>query len=109
MRYYYEDKWVKIIHGDCREILPCLDCKVDLVLTSPPYGDMYFGYDIDGWVKLMSDTIPKAETALSGGGKLVINVNNYITSRKAGWDKRQVIPLTMYIQQICKLNYQDEI
>lgn len=38
MKYYYEDKWVKIFHGDCREILPTLDCKVDLVLTDPPYG-----------------------------------------------------------------------
>jgi DNA modification methylase len=37
MKYYYEDKWVKIIHGDCREILPQLDVKVDLVLTDPPY------------------------------------------------------------------------
>jgi DNA modification methylase len=35
---YYEDKWVKIFHGDCREILPSLDVKVDLVLTDPPYG-----------------------------------------------------------------------
>lgn len=37
MKYYYEDKWVKIIHGDCREVLPQLDVKVDLVLTDPPY------------------------------------------------------------------------
>jgi len=37
MKYYYEDKWVKIIHGDCREILPTLDVKVDLVMTSPPF------------------------------------------------------------------------
>jgi site-specific DNA-methyltransferase (adenine-specific) len=35
---FYEDKWVKIFHGDCREILPTLDVKVDLVLTDPPYG-----------------------------------------------------------------------
>jgi site-specific DNA-methyltransferase (adenine-specific) len=35
---YYQDKWVKIYHGDCREILPQLDVKVDLVLTDPPYG-----------------------------------------------------------------------
>jgi site-specific DNA-methyltransferase (adenine-specific) len=34
---YYEDKWVKIFLGDCREILPQLDVKVDLVLTDPPY------------------------------------------------------------------------
>ena len=35
--YYYQDKWVTIYHGDCREILPELP-KVDLVLTDPPYG-----------------------------------------------------------------------
>lgn len=37
MKYYYEDKWVTIYHGDCREILPQLDVKVDLVVTSPPF------------------------------------------------------------------------
>ena len=47
MKYYYEDKWVKIIHGDCREILPSLDVKVDLVLTSPPYDNLreYGGHE----------------------------------------------------------------
>jgi len=34
---YYQDEWVTIYHGDCREILPQLP-KVDLVLTDPPYG-----------------------------------------------------------------------
>lgn len=38
MKPYYQDKWVTIYHGDCREILPTLDIKVDLVLTDPPYG-----------------------------------------------------------------------
>ena len=37
MTPYYQDKWVTIYHGDCREILPSLP-KVDLVLTDPPYG-----------------------------------------------------------------------
>lgn len=37
MRPYYQDDWVTIYHGDCRDILPKLD-KVDLVLTDPPYG-----------------------------------------------------------------------
>jgi len=36
MKPYYQDKWVTIYHGDCREILPTLE-KVDLVLTDPPY------------------------------------------------------------------------
>jgi DNA modification methylase len=38
VKWYYSDKWVAIAHGDCREILPQLDVKVDLVLTDPPYG-----------------------------------------------------------------------
>ena len=37
MKPYYQDEWVTIYHGDCREILPRLP-KVDLVLTDPPYG-----------------------------------------------------------------------
>ena len=40
MKPYYQDEWVTIYHGDCREILPSLD-KVDLVLTDPPYGVNY--------------------------------------------------------------------
>jgi len=36
MKPYYQDKWVTIYHGDCREIVPQLG-KVDLVLTDPPY------------------------------------------------------------------------
>jgi site-specific DNA-methyltransferase (adenine-specific) len=35
---YYQDEWVTIYHGDCREILYQLP-KVDLVLTDPPYKD----------------------------------------------------------------------
>ena len=34
---YYQDKWVTIYNGDCREILPDLP-KADMVLTDPPYG-----------------------------------------------------------------------
>ena len=36
MKPYYQDEWVTIYHGDCRDILPDLP-KVDLVLTDPPY------------------------------------------------------------------------
>ena len=34
---YYEDESVFLIHGDCMEVMPKLDMKFDLVLTSPPY------------------------------------------------------------------------
>jgi len=33
---YYQDNWVTIYNGDCREILPELP-KVDLAITSPPF------------------------------------------------------------------------
>ena len=38
MKPYYQDDYVTIYHGDCREILPQLpDKSVDLVLSDPPY------------------------------------------------------------------------
>jgi len=40
---YYQDAYVTIYHGDCREILPHLE-PVDFLLTDPPYGRrMNFG------------------------------------------------------------------
>jgi len=44
MKPFYQDEWVTIYHGDCREILPELP-KVDLVLTDPPY----YGYGDYEW------------------------------------------------------------
>ena len=39
MKPYYQDKWVTIYHGDCREILPELpDGNIDLFYTNPPFG-----------------------------------------------------------------------
>ena len=49
MKPYYQDEWVTIYHGDCREILPELP-KVDLVLTDPPYPNVNaeeYHYDED--------------------------------------------------------------
>ena len=40
---YYQDEYVTIYHGDCREILPTLP-NVDLVLTDPPYPDIDKGF-----------------------------------------------------------------
>lgn len=37
---YYQDDYATIYHGDCRDVLPCLE-PVDLVLTDPPYGIAY--------------------------------------------------------------------
>ena len=61
MKPYYQDEWVKIYHGDCREILPTLE-KVDLVLTDFPYGNntAYGVYDDteDNLILLIRDTMP---------------------------------------------------
>lgn len=45
---YYNHAGITIYHGDCLEILPQLD-PVDLVITSPPYGEIrdYEGYSWD--------------------------------------------------------------
>ena len=47
---YYQDDYVTIYHGDCREILPQLpDNSVDLVLTDPPYHSEFIeAYDLLG-------------------------------------------------------------
>lgn len=37
MTPYYEDDWVTIYHGDCRDVLADLG-QADMVLTDPPYG-----------------------------------------------------------------------
>ncbi len=45
---YYERNGITIYCGDCREILPLLDVKVDLVLTDFPYGnDTSYGIYLD--------------------------------------------------------------
>ncbi len=55
MKPYYQDSYVTIYHGDCREVLPTLD-KVDLVLTDPPYFlpiQSYVGTRGNGYQKRM--------------------------------------------------------
>jgi len=37
MKPYYEHGGITIYHGDCRDILPDIKARVDLVLTDPPF------------------------------------------------------------------------
>ena len=57
MKPYYKDKRVTIYHGDCREILPQLDVKVDLVLTDPPYQDGDFSYALSPLLALTGNLV----------------------------------------------------
>lgn len=38
MKAFYKDSLVTIYHGDCRDIIPKLDFKADVILSDPPYG-----------------------------------------------------------------------
>jgi DNA modification methylase len=46
MTPYYEDEWVTIYHGDCREVLPLLP-PIALVASDPPYPNAA-GHFLDG-------------------------------------------------------------
>jgi len=98
MKPYYQDKWTTIYHGDCREILPQLDIKVDLLLTDPPYGlkqDSFrvasreklaktTDYGSFGWDKLLDQEIIK--TVLSyGDWKIVFGGNYYNLPSNVCW------------------------
>lgn len=61
MSVYYQDDFVTLHHGDCREILPTIHGGVDLVITDPPY---VFGLasthqegKAGGWGDLMNNSL----------------------------------------------------
>jgi len=87
---YFQDAWVTIYHGDCRELLPQLP-KVDLVLTDPPYnvGKDYGGYNDNNpvyaefcqqWFELARNVAP---LMLFTPG--VVNFQDWIRRERATW------------------------
>ncbi|MBA7639465.1 Modification methylase DpnIIB [subsurface metagenome] len=80
MKPYYQDEWVTIYHGDCREILPQLpDDSVDLVLTSPPYNvGKEYEIDIprDDYTQLLTETAYHLRLKLKDDGRVCWNVAN---------------------------------
>jgi len=101
MKPYYQDEWVTIYLGDCREILPQLPNKsVDLTLTSPPYpgnnkmwGDLFKDDSVESAHLFLQEIWFECERALREGCKLIINIAN--TKR------RPYIPNTHYIYRSC--------
>ena len=51
---YWSDDLVTLYHGDCREILPALDVRADLIAADPPYGETSLAWDRwpDGWLNV---------------------------------------------------------
>ena len=63
MKPYFQDEWVTIYHGDCRDILPALP-PVDLVLTSPPFNLGNSHHTGNKRHKAYSDNIPERDYQL---------------------------------------------
>ncbi|HEY3652327.1 MAG TPA: site-specific DNA-methyltransferase [Streptosporangiaceae bacterium] len=49
---YYQDEWVTLYLGDCREVLPSLDVTADCIIADPPYSETSAEWDRwpDGWL-----------------------------------------------------------
>ncbi len=110
MERHYEDIDGILYKGDSRELSLVGDETVHLVVTSPPYGTMKFGYDLSEYTEMLTGVLSECVRALKPDGKLCINVNNYVTSKKdAG--SRYIVPITRCIQEWLDgtLIYMDEI
>lgn len=60
---YYENDFGALYYGDCLEIMPLLCCKVDLVLTDPPFGTTSCEWDKAIPLKRMWDNIKRVRRA----------------------------------------------
>ena len=61
MKPYYEDEFVTLYHGDCREVLGNLDLSnVAMTVTDPPYGETSLAWDRwpEGWVAAVAASTP---------------------------------------------------
>lgn len=93
MTPYYQDEWVTLYHGDCREVLPSL-LSVDLVLTDPPYGiSLSSGNSINRERVIVGDNEPFDPAFLLSYSSVVLwGGNNFADRLPAGgwlcWDKR---------------------
>jgi site-specific DNA-methyltransferase (adenine-specific) len=124
LKPYYQDNYVTIYHGDCREILPTLpDNSVDLVLTDPPYGLGIDGsnesiqggvqirkrYEFMGWDKAIPDAALIRMVLAKGIHHIIFGANyfnEYLEQGHKGWviwDKGQR-DLTM---SDCEIIYTD--
>lgn len=58
MKPYYDEAGIQILHGDCREVLPCI--IADALVCDPPYGIKLRNGDVDGhrskrWNSIIGD------------------------------------------------------
>ena len=106
---YYEQDGIVIYHGDCREILPQLDVKVDLVLTDPPYNIGKDTWDkITGYEEWLVNIFSACDKKLKDNGVLwffhmdfeVLAELNLAIKGKTTLRHKQLITLDKGIQSI---------
>jgi len=86
---YYQEANITLYCGDCSEILPELEEKPDLILTSPPYDDLrlYGGHSFD-----YTKVIDAISLALKDNGVCVWIVNDQvINGSETGTSFRQAL------------------
>ena len=88
MQPYYEDESVTIYNADCRDVLPTLD-KVDLVVTSPPYGSLrdYGGHGFD-W---QSSMVAISRSVIEGGVIVWNTADETVDGSESGESFRQAL------------------
>ena len=80
---YYQDKWVTIYYGDCREVLPELGATADIVFTSPPYnvgidyGGSYFDKKpIGQYKRWLRSCLGKVFSAMARSSRLYLVIGD---------------------------------
>lgn len=56
---FYQDEWVTLYNGDCRELMPELNfAGLQAIITDPPYGDTSLEWDkpVEGWLDLIPNS-----------------------------------------------------
>jgi hypothetical protein len=89
MKPYYEDSAVTIYHGDCREIVPCLDYDFIVgennVLTDPVRkGDASIGRDRLGTGRIYQ---PRGRKMLNS----VLNIPRNVSNELGCWSKPEAV------------------
>ena len=78
MKPFYESEYGKLYLGDCLEIMPSLQEKVELVLTDPPYGTTQCKWDsVIPFDKMWGDI----DSCLSNSGCVVLFGQGTYTAR----------------------------
>ena len=88
MKPYYQDESVTIYNADCRDVLPTLN-KVDLVVTSPPYGSLrdYGGHGFDWQSSMLA-----ISKSIQEGGVIVWNTSDEtVNGSESGDSFRQAL------------------